>query len=190
MKLSDLRKEDHLSSSSINDYFKCGLLYKFGRIDRLPMEFKPDAMEFGSAIHLTLGEFYQFKMVGDILTLKEVQKSFETKWRLLAEGREDIKYSKGKDFETYLLEGKELLAVWYSKLPDDDFNILSIEEAFSFTIPGISIVVTDIHIIVARCRCRDYIGGGEVACKRSRSVRDQGIHIRPVSPGGRDGDIC
>lgn len=141
MKLSDLRKEDHLSSSSINDYVECGLLYKFGRIDRLPMEFKPDAMEFGSVIHLTLGEFYQFKMVGDILSLKEVQKSFETNWRLMAEGREDIKYSKGKDFETYLLEGKELLAVWYSKLPDDDFKVLSIEEAFRFKIPGIPIPI-------------------------------------------------
>ena len=73
MKLADLRNTPHLSSSSVNDYIECGLLYKFGRIDRLPMEFKSDALEFGSAIHLTLAEFYQFKLSGDTLSLKAVQ---------------------------------------------------------------------------------------------------------------------
>jgi len=141
MRLSELRKKPHLSSSSVNDYVECGLLYKFGRIDRLPMESKPDAMVLGSAIHLTLGEFYQFRMVGDVLSLKEVQQTFETNWRVLAEGRDDIKYAPGKDFETYLREGKELLAVWHNKLPDDDFKVLSIEEAFRFKIPGIPVPI-------------------------------------------------
>ena len=141
MQLSDLRKKPHLSSSSVNDYVECGLLYKFGRVDRLPMEFKPDAMEFGSAIHLTLVWFYQCRMVGDVLSLKEVQKIFETNWRVLAEARDDIQYAEGKNFATYLREGKELLAVWYSKLPDDNFKVLSIEEAFSFKIPGIPVPI-------------------------------------------------
>jgi putative RecB family exonuclease len=141
MKLSDLRNSPHLSSSSVNDYIECGLLYKFGRIDRLPMEFKSDALEFGSAIHLTLAEFYQFKMVGDTLSLKAVQESFETNWRLLAEGRDDIRYSEGKDFETLLREGKELLAAWHEKIPKDDFRILAIEEAFTFRIPGLPIPI-------------------------------------------------
>jgi putative RecB family exonuclease len=141
MKLFDLRKTPHLSSSSINDYIECGLLYKFGRIDRLPMEFKSDALEFGSAIHATLAEFYQFKMVGDILPLKIVHQCFETNWRLLAEGRDDIRYSEEKDYETLLREGKELLSVWYAKLLEDDFKILSIEEGFTFTIPGVPLAI-------------------------------------------------
>jgi putative RecB family exonuclease len=141
MKLSDLRKTPHLSSSSINDYIECGLLYEFGRIDHLPMEFKSDALEFGSAIHATLAEFYQFKMVGDILPLKIVHQCFETNWKLLAEGREDIRYSEEEDFESLLRKGKELLSVWYDKLPKDDFKILSIEEAFTFSIPGIPLPI-------------------------------------------------
>jgi putative RecB family exonuclease len=141
MKLSELRNTPHLSSSSVNDYIECGLLYKFGRIDRLPMEFKSNALEFGSAVHLTLAEFYQFKMVGDTLPLKAVHECFETNWRLLAEGRDDIRYSEGKDFETLLREGKELLSVWYAKLPEDDFKILSIEEAFTFRIPGVPVPI-------------------------------------------------
>jgi putative RecB family exonuclease len=121
-----------LSASSINDYIECGLLYKLGRIDRLPLE-------FGSAIHLTLGDFYQYRMSGDALPLKKVQSCFETHWRLLAEGRDNIKYAEGKDFETYLREEKELLAVWHSKLPEDDFKVLSIEEAFRLRIPEVQV---------------------------------------------------
>jgi putative RecB family exonuclease len=141
MKLFELRNAPHLSSSSVNDYIECGLLYKFGRIDRLPMEFKSDALEFGSAVHLTLAEFYQFKMVGDTLSLKAVQDCFETNWRLLAEGREDIRYSEEENLETLLMKGKELLTAWYDKLPEESFKILSIEEAFTFQIPGIPIPI-------------------------------------------------
>jgi putative RecB family exonuclease len=37
--------------------------------------------------------------------------------------------------------GKDLLTAWYNKLPDDQFTILAIEEAFSFTLPGIPIPI-------------------------------------------------
>ena len=43
MVLSELRKTPHLSASSVGEYVECGLLYKLGRIDRIPMEFKADA---------------------------------------------------------------------------------------------------------------------------------------------------
>ena len=58
MDLYSLRQQPHLSISGILEYVECGLLYKFGRIDKLPMEFKSDALEFGTAIHLVLAEYY------------------------------------------------------------------------------------------------------------------------------------
>lgn len=141
MDLSELRKSPHLSASAIGDYTECGLLYKFGRIDRLPMEFKSDALVFGSVIHLVLGEYYQEKMVGDRMLLKDIHQSFEKHWRKAAEDRTDIKYAEGKDFETLLMNGIDLLTAWYNKLPDDNFKILSIEEAFSFTLPGLPLPI-------------------------------------------------
>ena len=51
--------------------------------------------------------------------------------------RTDIKYAEGKDFETLLMEGKDLLTAWYMKLPEDNFKVLGIEEAFSFIPSGI-----------------------------------------------------
>ena len=141
MVLSELRKKKHLSASSINDYTECGLLYRFGRIDRLPMEFKSDAMEFGSTIHRVLESYYQAKMTGDRMSLRDIHESFESHWKEAAEGREDIKYANGKDFETIMMEGIDLLTAWYMKLPDDNFNVLGIEEAFSFNIPGVEVPI-------------------------------------------------
>jgi len=141
MDLWELKKEPHLSASSVNDYVECGLLYKLGRIDHIPLEFKSDALEFGSIIHLVLEEFYQEKMIGNKLLLKDLHASFESHWRKAAEGREDIQYAEGKDFETLLMDGKDLLTAWYNKLPQDDFRVLAIEEAFRFTIPNLPVPI-------------------------------------------------
>ena len=141
MDLWELKKEPHLSASSINDYAECGLLYKLGRIDRVPMEYRADAMELGSVIHLVLEEFYQERMIGNKLPLKALHESFEKHWRNVAEGKEDIQYAHSKDFDTLLMDGKELLTAWYNKLSEDRFTVLAIEEPFRFVIPDIPVPV-------------------------------------------------
>ena len=139
MNLSDLRQQPHLSASSIGEYVECSLLYKFGRIDRLPMEFKSDALEFGTCIHRVLEQYYSAKMIGEKMLLKDVHQIFETTWKGIAQDRDDIRYSGDNDFKALLMYGKDLLTTWYSKLPDDQFTILAIEEAFSFNLPDIPI---------------------------------------------------
>ena len=141
MNLSDLRQQPHLSASSIGEYVECSLLYKFGRIDRLPMEFKSDALEFGTCIHRVLEQYYSAKMIGEKMLLKDVHQIFETTWKGIAQDRDDIRYSGDNDFKSLLMYGKDLLTAWYNKLPDDNFTILGIEEAFSFTLPGIPIPI-------------------------------------------------
>ena len=141
MVLSELRQTPHLSASSINEYVECSLLYRFGRIDKLPMEFKSDALEFGTCIHRVLEEYYSAKMIGDRMLLKDVHEFFVFKWLEIAKGRTDIRYADGNDYNSLLMYGRDLLTTWYSKLPDDDFTILAIEEAFSFNLPGIDIPI-------------------------------------------------
>ena len=141
MLLSELRKAPHLSSSSIGDYIECSLLYKFGRIDRLRPEYHSDALEFGSVIHLVLGDYYTEKQQGIKLTLKQVHELFERYWGEAAEGNETIKYSNGTDYKSYLMQGKDLLTAWHNKLPDDNFKVVATEEAFRFSIPGIPIPI-------------------------------------------------
>ena len=137
--ITEFKTKPHLSASSVNDYIDCGLLYKLSRIDKIQPDFKSDAMELGSAIHMTLAEFYQAKMIGENLLLKEIQESFEGFWRELAEDNPNIQYAEGKDFETLLREGKELLAVWYGKLPENDLKVIAVEEPFILTLRELAI---------------------------------------------------
>jgi len=136
MELSELRKTAHLSASAVSDYLDCSLLYKFGRIDKIKPAFIPDAMEFGSAIHLVLAEINQQRMVGISLSVKEIQDSFEKHWTKLAKNNPSIKYDKGKSFEILMLEGKELLSTYYHKRPNDGFNVIGVEESFSINLKG------------------------------------------------------
>jgi len=137
MKLSDLRKKEHLSASSIGTYVECSLSYRFSKIDKIPMEFINDALVFGTGIHKTLEYFYLERMTGVDLLLKDVHEVFDTTWKNLAEENEQIQYSRNHDFKSLLMFGKDLLTAWHNKLPKDNFNIIGIEEAFSFNIPGI-----------------------------------------------------
>ena len=57
---------------------------------------------------------------GQKLSAKQLQEIFEIHWRRLAFEREDIKYKPEKDYETLLLEGKELLSIFHQKLPEDE----------------------------------------------------------------------
>jgi putative RecB family exonuclease len=115
------------------------MLYRFSRVDRLPMEFVADALEFGSVIHKVLAEYYQAKMTGDRLTLKDIHESFRQHWHRVAEGRVDIQYANGKDFDTNLMQGVDLLTALYSQLPDDNFKVIGIEQPFSFDLSGIPV---------------------------------------------------
>jgi len=141
MELTELRKVAHLSASSIGDYIDCGLLYKFGRIDKIQMEYKPDALEFGSAIHLALADFHKEKMTGNWLTTKELHDCFEAHWKKITDGRDDIHYAEGNSAETLLLQGKELLTAYYNRSSWKDFECIAIEEPFSFTIAGCEIPI-------------------------------------------------
>jgi putative RecB family exonuclease len=141
MELSELRQKPHLSASSIGTYVDCSLQYYFSYVKRLPMEFVSDALEFGSAIHLTLADFYRAKMTGDRLLLKDVHESYKQHWTNRVKDRSDIKYADQKDFQSYLIEGADLLTAWFNKLPDDTFSVIAVEEAFVFEIDGMPLPI-------------------------------------------------
>jgi putative RecB family exonuclease len=141
MNISEFLKIPHLSSSSLTSYVECGLAYKFAKVDRLKPEFIPDALAYGSTIHKTLENYYYEKKSGIVLTLNEIHDCFEELWNMEAGNMDDIQYSEGKNFEAYLVAGKDLLSAWFDKLPKDDFKILGIEEGFVFYVPGLDIPI-------------------------------------------------
>ena len=98
MKLQELRQKPHISYSQIETYISCGLQYKFSRIDHLPPEFIPDNLVFGSTIHKLLAQFYEAKMIGDLMALSNIHDLFKKLWTEAAKDRDDIRYADGKDF--------------------------------------------------------------------------------------------
>ena len=139
MIISELRKQPHISTSAISDYISCGLHYKFGKIDKIKSEFTSDALVFGSTIHKVLEMFYIDKMEGVKMPLSEMLNHFEEQWRKAAEKNSNIKFKEGKSFSSLMREGKALLTVYFESLPEDNFQCLAIEEAFSFNIPGVEV---------------------------------------------------
>ena len=150
MDITELRNEPHLSASSINDYLECGLYYRFSRIDNLKPEFKSDNLEFGSCIHKALADFHLERLIGNKMTLKDLQKLFEIYWREKAEGNNDIVYREDKDFETLLAEGKGLLAAYYEDRmkTEDQLTVMAIEEAFRFTIEGLPVPIIGVMDLI------------------------------------------
>jgi putative RecB family exonuclease len=138
----------HMSVSSLSDYLDCSLLYKFSRVDKLPPEFKSDALIYGTAIHAVLAEFYEALREGRKVPVKELQNLFETHWERLARDREDIRYKPEKDYQTFLLEGKELLSAFHHNLPPDEGSIIAIEEPFTFWLEDLPIPVIGIYDLV------------------------------------------
>ena len=144
MSFKELYKGPHLSASSIGKYIDCGLLYRFSKIDKLKPEFVPDVLLFGSAIHWAIAHINQGRKVGSLLDLPDILGCFEEKWTSSINKTPNVKYSKGKSFEYLLNEGKRLLTAYFNNGVDDGFKVVSIEEPFSFTIPGLSVPIIGI----------------------------------------------
>ena len=148
MDLTKLRDQPHLSVSSISDYMDCGLLYKFGRIDKLQPEGKSDALIYGTAVHAVLAEFYEALKDGKKMSAKMLAEIFESHWQRLAKDREDIQYKAEKNYDTLLLEGKELLSTFHQKLPEDEGSIIAIEEPFTFWLDDLPIPIIGVYDLV------------------------------------------
>ncbi len=138
MELSELRQKPHLSASGVNEYVECSLLYRFGRIDRLPMEFVAAELEFGTVIHKVLEEYYRAKMIGERRLLKDLHELFRALWKKATTERSGIQYQEGQSAEMLSMLGVDLITVWHSRLQEDNFHVIGVEEAFSFNIPGVS----------------------------------------------------
>jgi putative RecB family exonuclease len=148
MDLTKLRDQPHLSVSSISDYLDCGLMFKFGRIDKLKPEFKSDALIYGTSVHAVLAEFYEALKDGKKVRAKMLAEIFEVHWQRLAQDREDIQYKPEKDYDTLLLEGRELLNVCHQKLPEDEGAFIAIEEPFTFWLDNLPVPIIGVYDLV------------------------------------------
>ena len=157
MTLSELRASPHLSASSINDYMECGLLYKFSRVDKIPIERTSYNMVFGSAIHKTLEKYYQAKMNLHHKSLSFLLEEFELDWKKACKENLKIQFYDGENFESCLDRGKSLLTAFYQNLPKDDFKVLATEHSFSVKIEGIDIPIIGAMDLIEADECGNIV---------------------------------
>jgi putative RecB family exonuclease len=124
------------------------MLYKFSRVDKLPREFVPSSLEFGTVIHLVLAEFYRGKMDGYKMPLKDIHESFKKHWHERAKDRADIQYTDSQDFDTMLKQGIDILIEWYENLPVDSFKVIAIEEPFSIDVDNLDVPIIGVIDLV------------------------------------------
>ncbi|MGD9900096.1 MAG: RecB family exonuclease [Calditrichaceae bacterium] len=148
MDIAELRKQPHLSVSSINSYIDCSLMYKFSRIDKLKPDFLSDNLVFGSCIHRILAEFNQEKMIGNILSSDEIENMFKTDWEKSAKDNPDIQYSKGNTYRMLLNQGVKMLQEFMKRMPENDATIVAIEEPFAMHIEGLDIPLIGVMDLV------------------------------------------
>lgn len=76
--------------------------------------------------------------------------AFSTEFATLtmAHGRGDIQYKPGKSFHSYRNEGKELLAAFNRDLPQEDCNILAVEQAFTCQLENLPVPLVGIWNLV------------------------------------------
>ncbi|MBF0259579.1 MAG: PD-(D/E)XK nuclease family protein [Desulfamplus sp.] len=146
----EMRKQPHLSASSIKAYLDCGLYYKFSRIDKLARTHTSDNLIFGSTIHKVLADYNQEKLIGNHMGLDDLYELFKKYWTEAVKSTDNIKYSKGKTFESLLKQGKELLRTYMSQAPRDQYEIMAVEEPFEFKIDGVDLPVIGVMDIVER----------------------------------------
>ena len=172
MDITELRKQPHLSVSSINSYIDCGLQYKFSRIDKLKPDFLSDNLVFGSCLHRVLAEFNQEKMMGNILSSKQIENMFKTDWEKSAKDNPDIQYSKGKTYRILLNQGIKMLQEFMKRIPENDATIVAIEEPFVFHIEGLEIPLIGVMDLVEEDEDGSLTITDYKTSKRSMAIRD------------------
>lgn len=141
MNYHEIKNKPHLSASAISTYIDCSLLYMITKVKKIKAEFRPDAMEFGSAIHRAVAEFNIARKNDLMMDEEELTNLFEAYWSQSALDADDIQWTKGKSFDSYMTLGKALLGIYHEKIETDGLRVLAVEEFFSFNIPGIDMPV-------------------------------------------------
>lgn len=172
MDIFELRKQPHLSVSSINSYLNCSLMYKFSRIDKFKQDYLSDNLIFGSTIHKVLAEYNQEKMIGNLLSFEDLEEIFRKEWEDAAKDNDEIQYSKNVSYRILLNQGIKMLQTFIDRVPENNATIVAIEEPFIFNIEGMDIPIIGIMDLVEEDEDGTLTITDYKTSKRSMAIRD------------------
>lgn len=151
--LARLKDKPHYSYSALNTFINvCQLQYYYRYIEKLEAETTSVALPFGTAFHQVLSEQAQAARSGRLLTPEQMTEAFCTYFKANCDDAGRIVFRKDETMDDqYATAGRMFRAVAKEWL--DYYNIQSVAEAFSITMPNLSkpligeldMVVTETH---------------------------------------------
>lgn len=128
-----ITKEDfdryiHVSNAQVKTYLTCPQKYELQYVRGLPMEFVPDYLPFGKAIHEAAAFFYRaLKETGQKAPVEELTASFTSAWE--KDTQRAIRYKEGEDQATLKEKGIQMLGAFYEKV--NPRTIIGVEVPFA-----------------------------------------------------------
>jgi len=121
---------EHWSYSSLNQFLSiCSLQWSFQRYYKLPKEFVPVNLSFGSAFHRTLEAISMQRLDGKVPKEKETQELFTELWKRQVQEDGNIRFEEDAGPEVLSEQGRGLVSC-YAKNIDPEEEVLSINQAF------------------------------------------------------------
>jgi len=134
MLVPDIPRRPHVSFTQLDTYLRCPLRYRFAYVDRLPPEFVPASLAFGSGIHGAIGFLLRQVKKGQPPSLADLQGYFEGLWQLET-GTRPIRYGEKESKENLLDLGARMLEVFLVR-QEPGAEVVDVE--YPFEVPLVS----------------------------------------------------
>ena len=131
--LALLRKEQHLSISSIQTYIRCPTQFFFRYILGVRESHRAGALAFGSAIHAALAYFYLALMEQKEITANELTGRFAEEWKKEFSGEIPVLLDNKDTFDSLQDKGVGMLTCFHRDAPRP-YRVVGVEEAFAVEI--------------------------------------------------------
>ncbi len=129
--LDDYRGREHWSFSALNQFLNiCSLQYAFDRVYRLPKEFTPLSLSFGSAFHRTLEGLHLALKDGGSPREQEARELFRDLWSRQVLEDKGLRFDDGTTEDTCSEQGADLVAA-FLRAVDPAERVLEVNEAFA-----------------------------------------------------------
>ncbi len=139
--LQELRREPHLSHSSLRTYIDCSLRFRLSRIDKIPPAFRSSNLILGSAIHKVMEKYYLALQEEKHVPEPDLNNTLSNYLDHACSSDPEVFFKKGESKETLIEQGEGLIRCFLNEVPEEKSRILGVEVPFSINLPGLDVKI-------------------------------------------------
>ena len=180
--IQELRKTPHWSYSALNSYLNiCQLQYFFRYIEQAEVEQTSACFAFGKAFHAALSEQAREVQRGGSLTREEVCECFADAFGIEVEATSNLLCKPGEDKDSMIALAERMLDTSLAEW-SDYYNVKSVAEAFSITVPGLDKpLIGEFDLVVDDGRNSCIVDWKTSACRWSAGKADRDLQATVFS---------